>query len=92
MSAWSHIFLLGEILQSRVSTSVWTGFVFGFSPTSVAGLGSQKADKIFMALIGWWPALGPNNWINGLPPAYKGKAGAGFQRNCATRIILSYLR
>jgi hypothetical protein len=42
--------------QSRASTSVWTGFVFGFSqPTSTAGSGNQKPDTIadtdeFMAL------------------------------------------
>jgi hypothetical protein len=42
-----------RISRSRLSTSVWTGFVFGFShPTSTAGSGSQKADEIaeeFMA-------------------------------------------
>ena len=42
--------------HSRASTSVWTGFVFGFSqPTSTAGSGNQKPDTVadtdeFMAL------------------------------------------
>src|SRR4029077_17657048 len=52
------------IFHSRVSTSVWTGFVLGFShPTSTAGSGNQKADGIaeadeFTALVWLLAGLG----------------------------------
>jgi hypothetical protein len=75
------------IFHSRVSTSVWTGFVLGFShPTATAGSGNQKADEIaeadeFMALslvVGrsWFLTT----WINDLPSTYKGKEMAKFHK------------
>jgi hypothetical protein len=91
IQAFSGLAICWHIFQSRASSSVWAGFVFGFShPTSTAGSGSQKADEttvaeVFMATSLVTGVLGPNNWINDVPSPYKGKERTGFQEICVIK-------